>query len=259
MNLRPAVIIGALLPLAADAGTMNPVAVTNNGIEICVRPSSFGAIKVRDLATDTYLARFDNLLTMVPSFATNAVAKSCGLKDGAIEIAYASPGLADGRLTIAPALRGFLLNAAFTPREDATVNRLELVYNAASFGGFHTMNHLVARNGTPNQVPEVLLADDRFEAHTLSDYGYLSPRPTAMAFADYLDSAARIGAIVQFANCFGVRNDCGIGERRMLAEDFEMVRKHMDARGADSASCGKGVGEWCAKQNLAELVGWCAK
>lgn len=156
----------------------------SNDVELIIADQDgFGAIKIWDTRQNTCLVRIDSRALLIPSFASDAVCSRCEVTDSVLTLSYSSPMLKTGAVSIRPYLRGFLVKASFTPNDDATVCRLNLVPQGTSFGGFYTMNHFAARGGIANSMPEVILRSEGFEAHTISDYGYLSPRPTAMSFA----------------------------------------------------------------------------
>lgn len=202
---------------AVVAGAPDGSVLANEGVELRIAGEDrWGAVQLWDLRQNTCLVRLDRRALMLPTFATNAVCVRCSAADGAVTLEYASPDLVRGIVTVKPALRGFLCNASFVPKSDATVNRLELVPAGTSFGGFYTMNHFAARGGIANPTPEVILRSEGFEAHTVSDYGYLSPRPTAMAFARH-ELRMMVGTTSAPVGGYGLRL---AGRRRILGSFY---------------------------------------
>ena len=181
---RLIVALNACLALAAVAAE-DVQTIESNGMEIRAKVKGWGAVQLWDKAREIPFWRVDRANVLLPSFASNAVCKAVTVRDdGALVFTYAGPMLVSGETVVKPHLRGFLVSGAFTPKADAMVNRLDLVPPRCGSCGFYTLNNFVAQPGDANPVKRAIVHDtEGFHEHTMSDYGYLSPRPTSMLFA----------------------------------------------------------------------------
>ena len=140
------------------------------------------ALVLRDAGRGETLFSMPEAKFCLPNFASGArlVSRECG--DGApMRLAYSGGTLARGEVTVTPHGRGFLVRGEFTPREDVTVNRLDILppgtttlfYEANNYRNFHATDQVFER---------VVLGAGEFACDTYSRDWQFAPHPTAMLF-----------------------------------------------------------------------------
>lgn len=139
-----------------------------------------GDLRLVDAARGETLFRIPEGRLMTPSFAADARATVVQEPDG-VRIVYSHPSLVSGEVRLKKVATGLSLAAAFAPKDDVVLNRLN-VFPKGTTTACYEIKNFKNIHATSAVRPQVLLGGETFAINTYSKDWQFAPHPTAMLF-----------------------------------------------------------------------------